>query len=389
MTGTQPGVWTAAAHAVAEIAAEHAARADREARFPLEALAAARESGLLGLLVPADLGGLGGGLRDLVDVTTTLARTDLSVALVLAMHCQQVAVVDRAGTDELRRTLLPAVARGEVYLGSVTTEAGTGGHLMTSGSVTAAGADGAILIDRDAPVVTGGPHADGYLVTVLAPGATSPTQVTLVYAPRDALEVEVRGGWDPLGMRATHSVPLRLRGTVEPSAVVGGHEGFRTLVTTVFAPLAHVGWSAAWLGTASGALARVVAHLRTPAGRRELDVSSELVRARLADVRGRLEVVDALLGRVLDMLGSGADVSTPRRQMRLNTLKVRAADECFAAVDELIELVGLRHGYLVGSPLRLEQAFRDLRSASINYRSDRLRLANGSLALLDPEVDLA
>jgi acyl-CoA dehydrogenase len=37
----------------------------------------------------------------------------------------------------------------------------------------------------------------------------------------------------------------------------------------------------------------------------------------------------------------------------------------------------------------LERAFRDLRSASLNYGNDRLRRASGALALMDSEVHFA
>jgi acyl-CoA dehydrogenase len=40
------------------------------------------------------------------------------------------------------------------------------------------------------------------------------------------------------------------------------------------------------------------------------------------------------------------------------------------------------------SPLRLERAFRDLRSAALNYANDRLLRANGILQLTDREVQL-
>lgn len=373
---------------VCAVAGEHADEADRAARFPGEALAAMRRGGLLGLMVPAEFGGGGGALTDLVDATIALGRVDLSVAMIFAMHCQQVVTVDRCGGDRLRRALLPAVADGKAYLASVTTERGKGGHLLTSESPTERLHD-ALRIDRDAPIVTGGLHADGYLVTVRSPGAASPTQVDLVYAARDQLEVEPRGEWQPLGMRATESTPLRLAGTVPEWQVVGERGAFHAIATQVFAPLAHVGWAAAWLGTAAGAYARVVRHIRSPSGRRQFDPSSDLLLVRLAATRARLEVVNALLRRVVDLLDARADLSAAPAQLLVNTLKTGAADECFRAVDELVELTGLRHGYLPSSPLRLERAFRDLRSASLNYGNDRLRLASGALALMDTEVRLA
>ncbi|MFC9595953.1 hypothetical protein ACFTUC_39935 [Streptomyces sp. NPDC056944] len=63
-----------------------------------------------------------------------------------------------------------------------------------------------------------------------------------------------------------------------------------------------------------------------------------------------------------------------------------ASEQFPAAVDELI---GLRDGYLRHQPLGLERALRDLRSASLNHRNERLRLAIGSLSLLAQETTLA
>jgi acyl-CoA dehydrogenase len=373
---------------VLAVTAGHARQADAEAEFPVEALDALRCSGLLGLVVPTADGGGGGTVADVVDVTTALAREDMSVGMVFGMHCQQVLAVVRHGSPALRETLLPALGRGALYLASVTTERGTGGHLLSSESVLAAG-DEVLRIDRDAPIVTGGAYADGYLVTTLAPSATSPTQVSLVYAAREELDVRVLGGWQPLGMRATHSVPMRLTGEVPATHVVGEHGRFRDVVISTFGPMAHLTWSAAWLGAASGALARVVGLIRGQDGRRQFDPTSELLLARLARVRGRLDLVHALLRHTLDVLDEAAEPSAAPVQLLLNTLKIQAAEQCFAAVDELVELVGLRHGYLEGSPLFLERVFRDLRSASLNYANDRLYLANGSLTLLDREVRLA
>lgn len=159
---------------VAIVAQEHADQADERAEFPAAALDAMRRSRLLGLCVPAPYGGGGGGPADLAEATTTLGRVDLSVAMIFAMHCQQAMTIASYGSKKLRAEVLPGVAAGELYLASVTTEAGTGGNILASESEVAAG-NGILRIDRQAPIVTGGNHADGFLITTLAPGATSPT----------------------------------------------------------------------------------------------------------------------------------------------------------------------------------------------------------------------
>ncbi len=373
---------------VCAVVAAHAEQTDRTAVFPAEALAAMRRTGLLGLLVPDEFGGGGGGPSDLVDVTMALGRVDLSVAMIFAMHSQQVAAIAGFGRGEFHADLLRRVARGEAYLASVTTEHGKGGHLLSSESAVRL-AKGMLHVDRVAPVVTGGTVADGFLITTLAPGATSPHQVDLVYAARDQLEITVLGDWNPVGMRATESVALRLVGSVPEDQAIGVRGDFRSIVTALFVPLAHLGWSAAWLGAAAGALSRVVRHIRGADGRKQFDHTSELLLVRLAGVRARLDAVHGLLRHTLTVVEAGGDLSAPATQLLINALKVRAADECFAAVHELVELTGMRHGYLVGSTMFLERSFRDLRSASLNYSNDRLMLVNGSLALLDSGARLA
>lgn len=385
------GARPALPEALAEVCAvteEEADGTDASAAFPSRTLDAMRRTGLLGLMVPEALGGHGGSLSDLVDATMALGRSDASVAIVFAMHCQQVVTLDRYAERVLRERVLRKIAGGEVYLASVTTEAGTGGSLLTSESKTRR-ADGWVHVDRDAPIVTGGTHADGFLITVLTPGATSPSQVDLVFAEREQLRLEVLGGWQPLGMRATHSVPMRLVGAVPERQILGRGGDFRAIVATTYGPLAHVGWAAAWLGAAAGALSRVLGHVRRGAGRGSFDPSSELLLAKVARARAELDVGHSLLRHVVSVLERCDDPAAAPVQMLVNTLKTHAATESFEIVHELIEIVGLRYGYLTDSPLRLERAFRDLRSASLNYANDRLLLANGALALLDTEVRLA
>jgi alkylation response protein AidB-like acyl-CoA dehydrogenase len=376
---------------VAAVAEKHAAHSDESAQFPAAVLEALRPR-LLGLMVPTRHGGPGGTVDDLIDVTIALGRADMSVAMVFAMHSQQVAgIVDHAG-ERLAGELLPRIAAGQMYLASVTTEEGKGGHLLTAQARLAA-EPGWLTVDRFAPVVTGGLHADGYLITMRSPGARSDAEVSLVFAARDQLEVTPCGGWNPMGMRASQSVPLRLTGRVPEHQVVGAHGRFREIAVNTFGPLAHLGWSAAWLGTASGALARVLSVLRGGDGQRRADLSSELLLTRLSTARQRLDTVHAMLRHTAAMVArsaqDGTDLSHPRQQLLLNALKITASEQCHRAVDDLITAVGLRHGYLKDSPTGLERALRDLRSAALNYGNDRLHLADGRLAVLDPEVRYA
>ncbi len=378
------------ARAVGPLLAEQAAETDRLGRFPSTAVRSLRESGLMGLLVPTAYGGLGGSLVDLVQVAQELAGRCLATAMVWAMHCQQVETLALHAKPSLAERLLPRIASGTTYLASVTTERGTGGHLLTA-EAPLTGAE-PLAIRREAPVVTGGAHADGFLVTMRASEDASPSAVSLVYAERDQLRVEVRGCWDALGMRGTESVPLYLEGVVPADQVVGEAGSFRELAIETFIPAGHLAWAACWLGAARAAYAGVVSLLRRP-GRQGLNVGSELLTARLARARLDLEVTSAYLkstlNEVLGLRAEGVSLGGVATQVHLNCLKIVASERCFAAVDRLVQLVGLSGGYLRASEVPLERHLRDLRSASLNYSNDRLLTATGSLVLLDREVSLA
>jgi acyl-CoA dehydrogenase len=380
MTATE--LTTSPVELVAEVAERHAADNDAAARFPTEALDLLRSTGLLGCLVPAEYGGLGGSAREMSEISYRLGRHCTSVAMIFAMHCQQAAAIVRHGARPLRQRLLPRIAAGELYLASVTTEQKTGANLLSSGAQSSLAAD-RLQIDRFAPVCTGSSAADGFLISLQSPTATRESEVSLVYADRDQLQVTPKGGWNPLGMRATASGPVHLSGSVPISQLVGTDGRFREIVVETFAPLGHIGWAASWLGCADGALSRVVKHLRhNGSGLSDLD------RQRLARIRLRSDATHSMLNLAIDRYCAAADsLTTMPGQLLVNGLKVFASEQTRQMVDELIELVGMRFGYMTDSPLALERALRDLRSAPLNFSNDRLEQADGSLVLMDPGVN--
>jgi len=83
------------ARAAAEVAAAHAAAVDADARFPNEAFAEIRRQKLLGIQVPASLGGEGASLDDLADVCYILGQACGSAGLIYAMHQIKIACIVR------------------------------------------------------------------------------------------------------------------------------------------------------------------------------------------------------------------------------------------------------------------------------------------------------
>jgi acyl-CoA dehydrogenase len=221
-----------------------------------------------------------------------------------------------------------------------------------------------------------------------------PSDMVLVFADRDQLDVQVTSRWTPLGMRGTDSVGMTLRGRVPSDQVLDPQRGFEHIATTTMIPVGHIGWAAAWLGAAQGALGRLIDIWRDPSGRNSSNLQSDLFAAQLGRIRMQIDTVEASVRQTLDEYDNWHDAwrhgevdSVPRRlNIHINTVKTLAAELSFSAVDQLVQLAGLQHGYLRGSRARLEQTFRDLRAASLMYANDRLLVANGKLTLLDHDL---
>jgi acyl-CoA dehydrogenase len=382
------------ARQLAPSVAEGARDVDGSATFPVGDLSRLRESGLMGLLVPREYGGLGGTYADLAAAARVLGEASASTAMIWSMHCQQVAAIVDHADEELRAAVLPRIAAGEIYLASVTSEKGKGGHLLTA--MAPLHTDGGeLMLEREAPIVTGGEQADAFLTTMRAGPDASPSDVVLVYAERDELELTTTSRWDPLGMRGTHSVAMTLSGRL-PSGRIIGRRGFGDVAIRSFIPAGHIAWAASWLGAAAGPYQQMIELWRDPKGRSEFDLASPLFAERLARIRLDLDTVGAYLHRVVDEyqelradeLGIAVRAAEPWFQLHLNGLKVLAAERLFEATDRLVQLAGMRHGYLKTAQIPLERAFRDLRSGSLNYADDRLYVTNGRLALLDRALRL-
>ncbi|KIZ15726.1 acyl-CoA dehydrogenase [Streptomyces natalensis ATCC 27448] len=370
----------------------HASEVDENASFPSESLTALRTSGLLGSVIPSQHGGWGMSLSQFVETAQLLAGACLTSASIWAMHCQQADALARYGNQGFTDEILPQIAAGQVYLASVTTEPVKGGHALSAHSA-ALHSDEYLSFDRKAPVVTGGRHADGFLITLRASATAPETQVSLIYADRSQLRIEQSGDWRTLGMRGTDSVSLHLKGKVPDRQVIGGHGGFREVAVESYLPMAHIGWSACWLGAAKGVFAELVQELRRPGRRGGPQLSSDLVRERLARIRLDLELVHSYLQRVVSEVEqcwrAGQSVGEPVQQIHLNSLKLCASELCYRAVDRMIELAGLSLGYSKDSVVPLERCLRDLRSASLNYSNERLLTVTGAMTLMDRSVRLA
>jgi acyl-CoA dehydrogenase len=365
-----------------EIAAAHAADVDRAARFPSETVDALRDVGVLGALVPAALGGGGATLTEACQGVLALGRHCASSAMVLAMHHLQVACLVRHGRSPALRSFLAEVAERQLLLASATTEAGIGGRLRESSCALRVVGD-RFELDKQAPVISYGAHADAILVTARRSPDSLPGDQVLVACVKPAVTLEQVGEWDTLGLRGTCSPGFVLRASGPVSMVLD--DPFGDIAAATMLPWSHILWSHVWLGIASSAMAKAGALVRkkarqdpgtVPPGARRL--------AELCVTHQQLHaLVTATVARY-DEASGGREAEHISDTVALNALKVGASKLVVEVVSGALGICGM-DGYREGTPYSLGRELRDAHSAALMVSNDRILGDNAQLLLIAKE----
>src|SRR5574338_1701277 len=112
------------------VLAPSAGQNDTAGQFSTNAVQALGESGLLGLLLPVELGGAGLGPRTFAEVTAMLAEADASVAMVYMMHICATATISAARQSKAHAVtpVLQEIAAGRHLSTLAFSESGSRSH---------------------------------------------------------------------------------------------------------------------------------------------------------------------------------------------------------------------------------------------------------------------
>lgn len=366
---------------VASAAAANSADVDRAARFPAEAIDAAREARLLSAVVPCAHGGAGAGMRELAAMCTAVAQGCGSSGMVLAMHHIQVACIARhARGSKFFAAYLDEIVERQPLLASITSEVGTGGD--TRSSVCAVESEGdRFRLAKQATTVSYGEHADDLLVTARRAPDSPPGDQVLVLLRADDYTLTRTGAWDTLGMRGTCSPSFTLGSTGAAGQILPG--SFAQISEQTMVPYSHILWSAVWLGIASDAVARASAFVRGEA--RKSPGTMPPTAVRLAELSVRLQSlrnnVSAAATEFDALDGALEQLSTMGWALRMNNLKVACSEAAPAIVHDALQIVGIL-GYKNDSPFSVGRHYRDALSASLMVGNGRIASKSASMLLV-------
>ena len=365
----------------ASVAGPAAPDVDRDARFPVEAFEALRRESLLSVLVPTELGGLGVTVGQAADIVFELGRHCASTAMVYAMHQIQVASIVRHSRSAFFRDYLADVAQRQLLLASATTELGVGGDVRTSVCTVERDEAGAIRLEKMAPVISYGVHADGILATARRSPDSPPNDQVLVLCRPPGLTLEPISGWDTLGFRGTCSLGYRLVAEGEDALIL--EDPYGDISSQTMLPVSHIMWSSVWLGLATAAADKARHFVRTEA-RKKPGVTPPSA-LRLAELIAQLQRMEELVrgtAQRYDRMCEDSDaLASMGFAIAMNSLKFSMSTLVVDIVNRAMGICGMA-GYREDSDYSLGRILRDADGAAVMVNNDRINSNTAEMLLI-------
>jgi len=227
-------------------------------------LAAFRDTGGPGLLVPTEHGGGGADLLSAVRVQRAVGSRSPSLAVATTMHHFSVAslVETAAGSSGMEWMLLAAIAKDNLLLASAFAEGRTGQHILSPGLTARVEGEKVWLTGSKKPCSLA--HSMNLLTASVAlPTADGGTRLAIALVPADAPGVSVRPFWSSPILAGAESDEVVLHDVEVPAELIvrtdvtaDGHLDHLQTVGFVWFELLM---TASYLGAASALVERVLA----------------------------------------------------------------------------------------------------------------------------------
>jgi alkylation response protein AidB-like acyl-CoA dehydrogenase len=336
-----------------EISRDYVRECDREHRAPVELYERLSKQGWLGINIPEEHGGAGGGAVEVAILLEELGRSFLDLAFwVFRTVTWGGLAISRDGTEEQKRAFLPAIASGEVKVCFSLTEPEAGSD--AAAIALAAVADGDDYILNGQKVFTSGFKVSD--IDIVAARTSSEGSkhngITnfIVDTKTPGLEgspIETLGHW-PLGTAMLYFQDVR----VPKGRVLGTvDDGWRDL--GVYLRYERLCLSAARTGAAESALADALAYAKERKQFGHPISDFQAVSHRLANMQVMVEISEMLVRRYAARLDRGQATTRDAAILKLY------ACEAYKEVADLgLQVLG---GYGYTMEHDLQRHFRDSR----------------------------
>jgi alkylation response protein AidB-like acyl-CoA dehydrogenase len=335
-----------------------AAEVDRDHRFPEEAVKAASEAGLMGVLIPREYGGAGLDALAFAICIEELAQACASTSVIVDVHTSVGSEpILLFGTEEQKRKWLPRLASGEVLGAFALTEPAAGSDAASLKASARRTGDGYVLNGTKIFITNVG-RAGLYVVFARSGPEEKAAGVSAFLVPAEAPGVRVGQVFRKMGLNGSPTGELVLEEVAVPAENRLGAEGQGFTVAMRALDSGRIGISGQALGIAQAAVDESRAVL---AGRARGQGDEFL----LADMATRLESARLLAYHAAWLCSRGRPFT---RQASM--AKLHCTDTAMQVALDAAQLAG-EEGTFSGSPF--ERHVRDAKALQIYEGSNQVQ----------------
>jgi len=338
---------------------------DKTGEFPFGLMKEMAELGLMGIYIPEEYGGFGGGILEMCLVVEELSRIDGAVALGYAACGLGTFPIILAGTKEQKERFLPRLAQGELAAFAIT-EAQAGSD--ASNVKTRARREGDYyVLNGTKQFITNGSVAKIY--TVIA--STDPSR-----GARGLSAFIVEDGTpgfsygkieDKMGIRCSKTAELVFQDCRVPAEnLLGGKEGLGFIHTMRTFDRTRPGVGAQAVGIAQGALDEALEYAKTRIQFGQPITSFQAVQLMLADMAIQIEAARALVYEA----ARAADAGVKNISGLAAMAKVMASDTAMRVTTDAVQILG-GYGYMKDYPV--EKMMRDAKITQIYEGTNQIQ----------------
>lgn len=357
LTEEQRMIRDAARQFATEVLAPNAGQWDKDAAIPDAVVRQLGELGLLGMIVPAELGGTFSDYTAYALAMEEIAAGCASCATMMSVHnsvgCGPILAY---GTDAQKAEWLPKLASGEIIGAFCLTEPQAGSEANNL-RVRAVEKDGKWVISGSKQFVTNGRRAGVAIVFAVTDPDLGKGGLSAFIVPTDTPGFDVGAPEHKLGIRASDTCPINFDDCAIPAANLLGKRGEGLKIALSNLEGGRIGIAAQALGIARAAFdaARAYAKERVQFGKPIQEHQS--VANMLADMQTQINAARLLIHHAARMRTEGIPCLSEASQAKLY-----ASEMAERVCSDAIQIHG-GYGYLQDYPV--ERHYRDARITQI------------------------
>ncbi len=230
---------------------------DEKERYPEESLNEIGKNDFFKLMIPEEMGGLGGNIKDHADVCRAFSIESATVGLCYMMHNVALMCVLTYGSDESKKEVVDSVVNENKFLALAYSELGTGTHFYISDIKTDYSKD-RVKFDGLKSMVTSATFASYYLV--LAQSEDNSGIDNWVFRKDSGVEF-LPSTWHGLGMRGNLSCQMKIDGVeLDKKYMLGEPASGQAQVFAVIAPYFVIGLAGVYSGLTEAVLNEAKEH---------------------------------------------------------------------------------------------------------------------------------